>query len=72
MITKKGMADADLKPKDVDQEVFALFQIFDEDNSLYFEQNVAKYLFEGLEPTNPDDFGVSFDKPSINGFVAIL
>ena len=72
VIVAKGMADANLKPKDVDQEVFALFQIFDEKHSLYIDQNIEKYLGKGLTLdtlNNFDDFDAAASYPNINGFV---
>ena len=74
VIVAKGMADAHLKPKDVDQEVFALFQIFDEDKSLYIDQNIERYLGKGLtlDTLNDfDDFNTASAFPNINGFVSL-
>ena len=44
VVTQHGHADADGKPKDVDREFFAFFQIFDENKSRMFSDNLKKYL----------------------------
>lgn len=41
VVTRKGMANPDGTPKDVDQEVFALFSEMDEGSSRYFAENIA-------------------------------
>lgn len=44
VVTRHGHADADGKPKDIDREFFAFFQIFDENKSRMFGDNLKKYL----------------------------
>jgi hypothetical protein len=46
VITRRGMSrsDEDLKPKDVDREVFSLFQIFDENKSPLFGKTIDKFI----------------------------
>jgi manganese oxidase len=41
VVTAKGMAKPDGSPKDVDREIFALFEESDESSSLYFPANIA-------------------------------
>jgi hephaestin len=41
VVTARGMAKPDGSPKDVDQEVFALFAEFDESSSRYLAENIA-------------------------------
>ena len=70
IITKKGMARADGSPSDVDREFLTLFTVFDENSSLYLDDNVQ--MFTGHPATvNPDDeaFGESNLMHSINGYV---
>jgi manganese oxidase len=42
VVTAKGMAREDGSPKDVDTEVFLMYQVIDENNSPYFDGNQAK------------------------------
>jgi FtsP/CotA-like multicopper oxidase with cupredoxin domain len=46
VITRKGMARPDGSPKDVDREFFALFMLFDENQSHYLKENIKKYAGE--------------------------
>jgi manganese oxidase len=43
IITRRGDANPDGTPKDVDHEFVLLFNIFDENQSWYLHQNIAKY-----------------------------
>jgi manganese oxidase len=43
IITARGMAGPDGRPKDVDREFVSLFMLFDENVSWYLDQNIAKY-----------------------------
>jgi len=43
VVTARGMANPDGTPKDVDREVVAVFHIVNENQSWYFNQNVAAY-----------------------------
>jgi len=70
IITRKGRARSDGTPKDVDREFVTLFTVFDENASLYLDDNIATY------PTNPglvdpeeDGFIESNLMHSINGYV---
>lgn len=53
VITKKGMANPDGTPKDVDQEIISLFMVVDENASPYLQQNVTTYTKAVIQP--PDD-----------------
>jgi len=44
VICQKGMCDEDGKPTDVDEEVFTMFMVMDENASILQEMNVNKYL----------------------------
>jgi FtsP/CotA-like multicopper oxidase with cupredoxin domain len=84
VITRKGMARPDGSPKDVDRELFALFMIFDENQSHYLSDNIKKYTAEpdkvnrldfkpGDLDGNADLIGTGFApsnfKSTINGYV---
>ncbi len=43
IITRRGMADADGKPKDVDREFVSLFLLFDENVSWYIDHNIQTF-----------------------------
>ncbi len=43
IITRRGMALPDGRPKDVDKEFVALYMIFDENQSWFLEQNIQKH-----------------------------
>ena len=43
VITRKGMALPDGRPKDVDKEFVALFMVFDENQSWFLDENVQKH-----------------------------
>lgn len=44
VVTRRGVATDDGKPNDVDREVFAFFQIFDEHESRLWVRNLEAYL----------------------------
>jgi len=44
VVTRRGQANADGTPKDVDREVIALFNAFNENASWYVQDNVAAHL----------------------------
>ncbi len=84
VITRKGMARPDGSPKDVDREFFALFMIFDENQSHYLTDNIKKYTGEpdkvnrldfkpGDLDGNADIIGTGFApsnfKSTINGYM---
>ncbi len=43
IITRRGMADADGKPKDVDREFVCLYLLFDENVSWYLDHNIQAF-----------------------------
>ncbi len=84
VVTRRGMADADGKPKDVDREFVCLFTFFDENASWYLEHNIQAYTSDpkGINKTEflPVDgegnasfigsgFVVANTKFSINGYL---
>ncbi len=44
IVTRRGQANADGTPKDVDREIVALFTAFNENLSWYFPENVAAHI----------------------------
>ena len=44
IVTRRGQANADGTPKDVDREIVALFTAFDENESWYLQENVAAHI----------------------------
>lgn len=84
IITRRGMADADGKPKDVDREFVCLFMFFDENSSWYLDHNIQTYTsnpkgVKRLEFAPSDDAGnfspigsgfvAANGKSSINGYI---
>jgi FtsP/CotA-like multicopper oxidase with cupredoxin domain len=43
-VARRGQANADGTPKDVDREIFALFAAFNENQSWYVDENVAAHI----------------------------
>jgi len=54
IITRKGMALEDGRPKDVDREFINLFMIWDENLSPYLNKNIANYMRKGFKPKKSD------------------
>ena len=69
VICKVGECDGNLVPLDVDEEVFSLYEIFNENNSLFIDENTQAVFGEDVVINNPDDFYASNLKPSINGYM---
>jgi manganese oxidase len=84
IITRRGMADADGKPKDVDREFVCLFLLFDENISWYLDHNIQTFASDPkgvkkLEFAPIDDVGnfsgvgsgfvVANAKFAINGYI---
>ena len=44
LVTARGQAQADGTPKDVDREMVALFNVFNENESWYIQENVAAHI----------------------------
>jgi FtsP/CotA-like multicopper oxidase with cupredoxin domain len=55
IVTRRGMALPDGKPKDVDREFVTLFNIFDENQSWYLDDNIQKFTGDPTG-TNKDEF----------------
>jgi FtsP/CotA-like multicopper oxidase with cupredoxin domain len=72
IITRRGNANPDGSPKDIDREFVTLFTVFDENASHYLEQNVARFTGRPdrviLRLEDPE-FIESNLKHSINGYV---
>ena len=69
IVTAKGMADADAKPKDVDREFVTLFTVSDENASWYLRRNIETYADPGRVEAESDDFVESNLMHGINGYV---
>jgi hephaestin len=84
IITRRGMADADGKPKDVDREFVCLYLLFDENVSWYLDHNIQTFTTDPkgvkkLEFAPVDDQGnfsgvgsgfvVANAKFAINGYI---
>lgn len=84
VVTARGMARPDGTPKDVDREIVAVYHIVNENQSWYFNQNVAKYTptlkRSQRAEANPLDANAAFSlngtgfadgnfKTTINGFL---
>jgi len=67
VICAEGMCDDNLKPKDVDREVFTLFMVMDEGASVLLDDNVDQYL-SGVMPDD-EDFEESNLLHAINGYI---
>ena len=44
IVTRRGQANADGTPKDVDREIVALFTTFNENQSWYLQENIAAHI----------------------------
>lgn len=84
IVTARGMAGADGRPKDVDREFVSLFMMFDENVSWYLDHNIQAYTTDPkgvnkIEGNPVDDeglfsfFGTGFtsanQRSSINGYM---
>jgi hephaestin len=70
IITKQGMARADGSPKDVDREFVTLYTVFDENSSLYLQDNIQAFAGDpGSVNPDDDEFIESNLMHSINGYV---
>jgi len=70
IITKRGMARADGSPRDVDREFLSLYTVFDENTSLYIDDNIQMFPGDpGSVNAEDDGFGESNLMHSINGYV---
>jgi manganese oxidase len=84
IISRRGAADAEGKPKDVDKEFVCLFMLFDENQSWYLDYNIQTYTSDpkGVNkgefvPVDADGnlapagtgFSVANGKFAINGYI---
>lgn len=69
IVTAKGKARPDGTPMDVDREFVTLFNIFDENQSWYFDLNLKTYLPMLRVNTNDLFFIESNMKHTINGYI---
>ncbi|MEO6502331.1 MAG: multicopper oxidase domain-containing protein [Jatrophihabitantaceae bacterium] len=69
VITAAGKSRPDGSPADIDQELFSLYTVMNENSSPYLQANVDRYA--GLPQADPDDedFQESNLMHSINGYV---
>lgn len=67
VVTRQGMANLDGSPKDVDQEVFSLFEVVDETASQYLQENLNRAKISRID--DPAKFHESNLKHSINGYL---
>jgi hypothetical protein len=68
VVTARGMARADGSPKDVDREVFQLFEVMNENNSPYLDANVERFA-DGPPPADDEGFEESNLMHGVNGYV---
>lgn len=70
IITKRGMANPDGSPKDVDREFVTMFTIFNETQSPYLGDNIQKFAKDSSSIDKDSTmFKMSNMKHSINGFL---
>jgi FtsP/CotA-like multicopper oxidase with cupredoxin domain len=67
VVTARGQARPDATPKDVDQEVFSLFEVDDESQSPLLADNIKRFLHGAR--LSEDDFAESNKRHSINGYL---
>ena len=67
IVTAKGMARADGRPRDVDREFFTLFTVFDENQSWYLERSRQAFALPG--EAEEKEFEESNLMHGINGLV---
>jgi FtsP/CotA-like multicopper oxidase with cupredoxin domain len=70
IITARGQAKPDGSPKDIDREFVTMFEVSDENNSWYLDENIERYT-DQPEPVDRDDeeFHESNLMHAINGYV---
>jgi hephaestin len=72
IVTKRGMANPDGSPKDVDRQFVALFMVADENQSPYLTRNIRRFAGDPqrtLRLRDDDAFHESNLMHSINGYV---
>ena len=68
IVTKKGMADENAKPVDVDREFITMFFIFNQNASALLDSSIHTFC-PGFTNPDPDDFEESNKKHTINGML---
>lgn len=70
IVTRCGMARSDGSPKDVDRQFVTMFEVSNENNSLWIDRNIAHFATQpaSVDKSN-DDFVESNLMHSINGYV---
>lgn len=56
IVTARGLAEPDGKPKDVDREFITAFAVFDETDSWYFEANIQNFIKKSADQKITDPF----------------
>ncbi|MGD9830528.1 MAG: multicopper oxidase domain-containing protein [Hyphomicrobiaceae bacterium] len=69
VVTRRGMAEPDGKPKDVDREIITLWKIFDETQSWYIARDVKRAGGDYAAIKDDPAFKASNRKHTINGFI---
>lgn len=69
IVTRKGMAQPDGRPKDVDRELVTFFSVLDENASHYLARNTRRYARLRRPPSDDEEFTESNLMHSINGYV---
>ena len=69
VITARGQARADGSPKDIDREVFSLYEVQDENASRLRDANIARFAGSPPPDVEDDDFVESNLMHMINGYV---
>lgn len=66
VVTRRGMADENARPTDVDREFMTLVMVFDENASALLDSSIQTFI-PGFTNPNEEDFEESNKKHSING-----
>ncbi len=69
VVTARGEARPDGSPKDVDRELFSLFEVDDENNSPLIDANIRRYARGASPDPEDDEFVESNLMHAINGYV---
>jgi len=72
IVTARGMerSDNDPTPKDIDRELYTMFEVADENQSPYLQQNIDTFAGDpGSVDPEDEEFGESNLMHSINGYV---
>jgi hephaestin len=69
VVTARGKAKPDGSPRDVDREVFSLFEVDDENSSPLLAANVTRFAAKPAPDVEDEDFVESNLMHAVNGFV---